>query len=40
MIKKSKEQERLAIRNNSIKYDETIKKNKQLEKELKAKLVK
>lgn len=40
MLKKSREKERLVIRNNSLLYDQTIKKNKKTDLELKEKLVK
>lgn len=39
MLKKSREKERSIIRNNSIIYDSTIKKNRQLQQEIKEKLV-
>jgi len=39
-MKKSKEEERNLIRNNSLRYNLTIKKNKEIEQELKQKLVK
>jgi hypothetical protein len=38
MLRKSKEQERLVIRNNSLRYDETIRKNKRLERDLKGRM--
>jgi len=40
MLKKSREHERLVIKNNSIRYDQTINKNRKLEQELKERLVK
>jgi len=40
MLKKSREHERLVIKNNSMRYDQTINKNRKLEQELKERLVK
>lgn len=39
MLRKSREKERSIIRDNSLRYDQTIKKNRLLEKEIKEKLV-
>lgn len=40
MLKKNKQEDRLVIRNNSLRYDQTIRKNRKLELELREKLVK
>jgi hypothetical protein len=40
MLRRSKEKERCMIRNSSLRYDETIKKNRKLDLEIKERLVK
>ena len=40
MLRKSREKERLVIRNNSLKFDAKIKKNKELEFQIKERMVK